>query len=134
MSSYHEVEHTADWAIHIRASNMEGLLHSAAKGMLEMMGMESSNSPRETTHIEITSSDRESLLVEWLEELLYIIESKAVGFDQMEIDVENDRKVIALVKEIPNVTPSKEIKAVTYHGLKIEDVEDGLEATVVFDV
>ncbi len=134
MCSYREIEHTADWALRIHAENMTGLLINAAKGMLQLMGFQSDNTPGVVIRIELESLDRESLLVEWLQELLYLIESKRVGIGEMEIELENGNHMIALIEQIPNICPTKEIKAVTYHGLKINETENGLETTIVFDV
>ena len=48
--------------------------------------------------------------------------------------VANDFHLVGKLKEIPSMIPEKEIKAVTYHGLAIHETENGLEATIVFDV
>lgn len=134
MSPYREVEHTADWALKIRADDMAGLLHHAAKGMLQLMGAQSQAPPEGKVPIEIEAIDREILLVEWLQELLYLMESKGVGIGEMTINVENETHLHALVEIIPGAILSKEIKAVTYHGLEIATTETGLETTIVFDV
>jgi len=133
-NGFEEIEHTADWAMHVRAGDFEGLIRNAATGMLELMGL-SSNKPgiRERV-IEVDGIDREDLLVAWLEELLYLVERFEVGFGAMELEVTNDLHLVANIKEIPSMIPEKEIKAVTYHGLEILETESGLEATIVFDV
>ena len=114
--SFEEIEHTADWAIHIRGENFEGLLQNAATGMLELMGLSSNKAGTKEREIEVKGIDREDLLVIWLEELLYVVERYRIGIGTMDIKVSNDLHLVAKILEIPSVTPEKEIKAVTYHG------------------
>jgi SHS2 domain-containing protein len=134
MSPYREIGHTADWALEIQARDMTDLLATAANGMLHLMELHPPEVPGEIIQIELECPDRESLLVEWLQELLYLIESKEVGIGRMDIAVENETHLVADIEQIPGAHLTKEIKAVTYHGLRIDETESGLKATVVFDV
>lgn len=133
-NNFEELEHTADWALHIRAENFVDLLSVAASGMLNMMGLSPSVEGCQQRKVEISGIDREDLLVAWLEELLYLIESNEMGVKVMELEVLDDIRLIAEIQEIPGVYPEKEIKAVTYHELEILETRDGLETTIVFDV
>ena len=130
-----EIEHTADWSLHIRAENMEGMLRNTALGMFKLMGIERNDNKLNELQVEIEAQDREELLVTWLEELLYHIETRKVVFDLTQITVTDEpNRVRASLPEYPIARIEKEIKAVTYHGLIIVESEVGVEATVVFDV
>ena len=131
---FEEIEHTADWALHIRAKDFEGLLRNAALGMLELMGIAGDEVGVRERKIEVEGIDRETLLVSWLEEVLYVVERYGVGIGSIELYVSKDTHLVATINEIPSIIPKKEIKAVTYHGLNISETEHGLEATIVFDV
>ncbi|OGO17909.1 MAG: hypothetical protein A2Z14_02950 [Chloroflexi bacterium RBG_16_48_8] len=133
-SSIHEIEHTADSALHIWAEDLAGLFCGAASGMLTLMGMATNKVGEGKRKIEVESIDREGLLVAWLEELLYLMEKHGVGFGKIDIEDIDDRSLVAVAEEIPGMVPSKEIKAVTYHALEITECERGLEVTIVFDV
>lgn len=134
-TSYTEIEHTADWSLHIRARDMEGLLLNSAEGMLELMQLERVGSVIGQTRIEVEAYDREELLVAWLEELLFHIETRQVTFNIEGLTLSGDgKRVEAKVAEYPISRLEKEIKAVTYHGLEVRETPAGLEATVVFDV
>jgi SHS2 domain-containing protein len=131
---FEEIEHTADWAIHVRAKDFGGLLLNAALGMLNTMGLSTDVVLEDELELTVDGIDREDLLVRWLEELLYILERDGVGIGAMQLELSNDTHLIAKVKVAPSMVAEKEIKAVTYHGLSILETEDGLEATIVFDV
>jgi len=131
---FEEVEHTADSALRIRGANLEQLFCNAAVGMMQLAGIESLAGPTRKRRIELRASDSESLLVAWLEELLYVIEMEEVSFTKFDLTVEDNTSLTAKVQEAPIGNIKRHIKAVTYHDLKIAQVEGGLEVTVVFDV
>ena len=130
-----EVEHTADWSIHIKALDMEGLLMNASRGMFDLMQIERDEQILGQERIEIYAHDREELLVSWLEELLFHIETRRVAFVINNIIITKDQHhVEASVNEYRIAKVEKIIKAVTYHGLQVAETEEGIEATIVFDV
>ncbi len=133
-SSSSEIEHTADVSLYIQAEDFPGLLQAGADAMLRLIGMSTDTEGESRRTIEVEGIDREDLLVVWLEELLYLTEMHEVGFGKIDITFISDTKLSAIAEEIPGMIPSKEIKAVTYHGLEIIETGRGLEVTIVFDV
>jgi SHS2 domain-containing protein len=133
-SHFNEIEHTADVSLQIQSEDLAGLLHGAASAMLSLMGMSTDKKGESTRTIEVEGIDREDLLVAWLQELLYLMERYEVGFGKMDIVEISDTHLTAITEEIPGMVPSREIKAVTYHGLEIKETERGFEVTIVFDV
>jgi SHS2 domain-containing protein len=131
---YEEIEHTADWALRIHGKNMADLLVNAAQGMLTLMGIEPQDEPGEKCKIHLEAYDREMLLVIWLEELLYAMETREVTFLDISIDVSPENRLMAEVIEIPYKGIDKHIKAVTYSDLHIDETSEGLVTKVVFDV
>jgi SHS2 domain-containing protein len=130
-----EVEHTADWALRICGQDLPALLVNAARGMSQLLVADLDALPR---HVEenlvIDAYDAESLLVNWLSELAYWAEMHGVVFAEFDIHDVTPTRVQATVRG--GVAPhlQKHIKAVTYHKLAVVKTEEGLEATVVFDV
>lgn len=131
---FEEIEHTADTALRIRGEDLEGLFCNAAVGMLQLAGIEPLAGPTRKRRIKLQASDDESLLVAWLEELLFLIEMDEVTFTEFDLTVEGNTNLTAEVHEAPIGMIKTHIKAVTYHNLKITQVDDGFEVTVVFDV
>jgi SHS2 domain-containing protein len=134
-AGFEEVEHTADWQLHVWAPDLPGLFEQAARGMYTLAGMRlaGETTPRLERRLEISAPDPESLLVRFLSELLHICQEENQGFDAFHLGLEkNDLK--AHLSGAPILTVGKEIKAVTYHNLIIEATERGVETTIVFDV
>jgi SHS2 domain-containing protein len=140
MKMFEEIDHTADWALRVNGENLTALLHNAASGMFHLMGLRITKEKSSQRHIEIEARDSEELLVTFLEELLYAIESRSVGFDEMAIQIVQSEgsgpklKLLATLIEAPISSLEKSIKAVTYHGLEIRPIDNGFQAVVVFDV
>src|SRR5438034_408776 len=67
---YEEIEHTADVALRVRAPSLEKLFCYAARGMFALMTDASGVATASEIALDVTASDRETLLVNWLSELL----------------------------------------------------------------
>ena len=134
MSPYREVDHTADWALHVWALTLEELFVEAARGMYTLVGAQAQ--PGVTVHrrVELTAEDYESLLVAWLQELLYFTESEELAFTGYHVAHLEPTHLRAEVEGGPTGRLDKMIKAVTYHNLKINRTADGYDTTIVFDV
>ncbi|NMC79387.1 MAG: archease [Chloroflexi bacterium] len=128
-----EVEHTADWAIRVWAEDLPQLLSEAARGMYALAQVQISAGPRIPYRLELPVEDEEGLLVAFLSELLYISEQRGLAFDQFDL-VLQEKELCARLVGAPIRRQSREIKAVTFHNLRVVHTGNGLEATVVFDV
>jgi len=130
---FREIPHTADWALEVWAPGLPGLLEQAARGMDAISGVSLARSGRTQRRIEIEAEDQETLLVKFLSELLYLEEHEGIGFDFFALDLQGFR-LTASLGGAPILKKDKEIKAVTYHNLAIHKTENGLGASIVFDV
>jgi len=130
---HRELEHTADWALEVWAPDLAALLAEAARGMYRLMGVVLADGPRQGRRIELAGADRESLLVDFLAELLYLAESEGLAFDVFEIEAEEER-IAASLEGAPMRSHAKDIKAVTYHHLEVRDTARGVDTRIVFDV
>jgi len=72
MKNFEEIEHTADRAFRVTGLDLAQLLENAANAMETMEGPRSGGGPSVTRHIEVDAVDRESLLVNWLNEILFL--------------------------------------------------------------
>ena len=134
LAGFEEVEHTADWAYRVWASNLVELFIQAANGLYAIASVQLSTNSPITRNIELNGVDHESLLVAWLNELLYLHESEGLGFNRFEI-LHLDRHTLqAKVSGAPVKNWNKLIKAVTYNNLAIQTTKKGVEATLVLDV
>jgi SHS2 domain-containing protein len=80
------------------------------------------------------AEDAESLLVRFLNELLWLEEEQGLAFDRFSIMVDNQLNLQAELNGFAIASLDKEIKAVTYHNLQVENTSQGLRVNIVFDV
>jgi len=132
-SGFLELAHTADWALQVWAPHLSQLLEAAALGMYALMEVELEKAPRVEIPVALEAHDGEDLLVAFLEELLYLGEEQGLAFDRFDLEVE-EYHLSGLLLGAPVKNQRKEIKAVTYHELKIIHRNGRFEVTIVFDV
>ena len=94
--------------------------------------------PRQAIEIKLEAEDRESLLVEWLSEILFLIETENVLFSRFNVALSSDTKLTATVAGEPldmeKHDPKTQVKAVTLHDLLVKKTESSWVAQVIFDV
>lgn len=137
MSPFWPIDHTADLGLLIRARDLGELITEAAKGLSLLLANEFVVQPRLWREVTVEAPDREVLLVDFLSEILALTTEErlvAVKVEPVEVSDSAITARVGLVTMDKKAVPAQEIKAVTYHDLKITDTPDGLEATVIFDV
>lgn len=132
--TYEEIEHTADWALRVRGQNLTDLFRNAAFGMLSLLEIETLPGNPESRSFELKAEDTETLLVSWLEELLYPLEVEGAAVVDFQVEVLEKVQVKAMIKLNKIASIKKEIKAVTFNELDIRAAEFGYETIIVFDV
>jgi SHS2 domain-containing protein len=132
---WEEVEHTADWALRVRGTDLRVLFENAARGMVSLIGGVA-DPEQAAVHRTFTlqAPDHEMLLVDWLSELLYLIEDQNLVFTEIAVYCLEGLALEARVKGRPGGSFQKHIKAATYHNLSVQQTAEGYETTIVFDV
>ena len=130
---YEELQHTADWCLHVWAEDLPSLFVDAAWGLNMLSGMHPATGPTIQRTYEHTAQDPEDQLVSFLSELVYSAEQEKLVFFQFDIQTEGEKLIINM-KGAPLVGDHKTIKAVTYHNLRIQQTANGVEVEIVFDV
>lgn len=129
-----ELAHTADVGMFVRAATPALVFACAARGLFDCMGVRS-GAPRVRETVTIESVDAESLLVDWLTELLYLFETTGRVYDQAEVTGWSPTRLTAVVEGgAPDQTPRRSVKAVTYHGLRFIEQPDAWFAEIYFDI
>lgn len=131
---FEEIEHTADISLRIWATDLEDLFRLAVDGMNSIIEIDvNNNDPGVYQDFCLEDMDLESMLVSLLDECNYKIQQEHRCAKLLEIFVENEKITGKLfLKEI--ISFRNEIKAVTYHNLKINQSEKGYSVVIVFDV
>ena len=136
--SWRHLAHTADSGAEIQAADLSGLFQDAAAALQALVIEDAPVQPRESLRVQLSAPDLPSLLVEWLSELLFLIDAR--GFLAAEFDFHR-LEPTALEAEIrgEHLDPERhgegrEVKAVTWHGLSVERRDQVWVARVLFDL
>jgi len=138
-AGFREIDHTADWELELWAPDEAGILEEAARGMYKMSGLTygDNGDVRRTRRFEIERPDRESLLVGFLSELLYVLQTDHLAFDRFEFELDETSSPSAVAVSAagrPVTGVDKEIKAITWYRIAVEPADDGWIGRVTFDV
>jgi SHS2 domain-containing protein len=131
---FREHAHTADWELEIWAPDLPRLMEQAALGMYAISGVQLEPGPIQSRRLTLHAADVESLLVQFLTELLWIEQDQELAFDCLSISVDDDYTLTAELHGSAIAKIDKEIKAVTYHNLAVQTSSAGLRVNIVFDV
>src|SRR5258708_2664170 len=131
-------DHTADLGLRVRAADLDALFAEAAQALFSAIVDDLETvKPVEKIDVEIQGEDREYLLFDWLRELLYRFDAEHRLFSRFEVVV-SDRGLKGSAWG-ETYDPDRhelghEVKAITYHGLKVERDADGWLAEVIVDI
>lgn len=147
MQYYELLEHTADIGIRLKAKDINELFKNVAMAMFDIMSERKSPDPRQSvgapSHqspvkitIEQKAENLEELFINWLNELLSLSSAKELIFTGIKINKlsETALAATAIGENIADYKVNTEIKAATYHQLKLEPINSGWQAEVIFDV
>jgi len=136
--NYELIEHTADIGIQVKGKDLKELFKNAAAAMFDIIAQrqKTESSRQEKIEINQKADDLEELFVNWLNELLSLSATKELIFSDFKIDKleENNLQATVAGSDIKNYKVHTEVKAATYHTLKLEKTPSGWQAEVIFDV
>jgi SHS2 domain-containing protein len=131
-------EHTADVGLRIRAGDLNTLFADAARAMFSVMAADlDAVRPTEEIRITLPADDLDALLRDWLGELLYVFHVRKLVFAEFTVAVDDHGLQATAHGEPMDAVRHKldvEIKAVTWHGLKVERNDGGWLAEVILDI
>lgn len=131
-------DHTADVGVRVFGPSLPALLMPAAAGLYAVIGGLTPDGDAETRTVAYEADESAILLRDFLAELLLIFDENK----RMLVDVTAQRfDDTALVAEITTrpidlnaSDPATEVKAITYHELRIDRTADGYTATYIVDI
>jgi SHS2 domain-containing protein len=138
MKDYEFIEHTADVGIKVKGKNLKEIFINTALAMFDIMAERKSKIKNQKSKITIEqrAENLEELFVNWLNELLFLSATKGLIFTNFKINRldKNNLEAMAIGENIKNYRINTEIKAATYHELKIEKKDSHWQAQIIFDV
>ncbi|MBU1727186.1 MAG: archease [Candidatus Omnitrophica bacterium] len=146
--NYEFIEHTADICIRVKGADLKALFINTALAMFDIIAdklpvkspLDSARAEQatrpQTVKIEQEAENLDELFVNWLNELLSLSSAQEIILSDFKItDITTTYlKAEAIGYSSEDYKFNKEIKAATYHELKIEKSDGGWQAEVIFDV
>ena len=130
-----EVEHTADLALEIWGPDEPRMLEAGARAVVGLLTDGAQVSAQDVRSVELEAMDAEDRLVRWLNEVLYWASVEGFMVARAELEVTEDGlRGRAIGQEDSAGLLKTEIKAATYHGLRVVRSEGRVQALVVLDV
>ncbi|MCK4810055.1 MAG: archease [Candidatus Omnitrophica bacterium] len=140
MKKYEFIEHTADLGIRVYGKTFEELFTNAAFALTGSL-VKNRQKTGKTKKFVLEGQTSEDLMFNWLNELISLFFADKFLSKTFNLKIDNKsipRKLEAEVRGIDFDPYSNkinmEIKAATYHNLKIEETKDGFKAEIIFDV
>jgi SHS2 domain-containing protein len=132
------LEHPADVGFRAWANSLEGVFGNCAQALISIILDPSEITPTQCWDLKAEGSDLESLLVNWLNEVLYYVDTRRIAFDSFAITI-TESFHLSCEATGEERTPAKHpvrvsVKAVTYHQLRLSKTGEGWVAEVFVDV
>ena len=133
------LDHIADVGFECTGKTLEALFANAAKALVHFFVDLETIKAREELKIEVTGEDKESLLVNWLSEILFLIDSDNWLLSDFRVSIRGTNSLSATVRgekwNRSRHVPKLLVKAVTYHLLEISKVSGaGWQSRVFVDI
>jgi SHS2 domain-containing protein len=139
MSPYELFDHTADLGMRVSAPDLGTLFRDAAAGLLAMI-VEPATPPgagAERIELRVEGTRTDWLLFDWLDELLFLFETRRLVLGDFEVRLDG-AGLSASARGRPLDAQADrllhEVKAITYHGLRVERTAEGWVAELIVDI
>ena len=136
--NYEIFEHTADIGVRIKGEDLKDLFKNAGLAVFLISARKQYTVSKEhpKLNINLQAQDIQELFVNWLNEIISLAAVNCLVFHNIIINKLQDNCLEAVVigSDVGNYKINTEIKAATHHQLKLEEVEGGWQAEVIFDV
>jgi len=134
MKRFEIVDHPSDVGLIAYGETLKETFENAAFGMFSLMAELSDIEPKDSFKITVTGDDRDELFINWLNELIFIEDSKHVLLNEFKVLKLTDKELKARVagEKIKDDLHElhRPIKAATYNQLELKEKK----AKVIFDV
>jgi SHS2 domain-containing protein len=135
---YETFPHTADLGLRVEADSLDSLMSEAARGLFSVL-VANLDTVRLVEQVEyrVEGDDREYLLFDWLNELLFGFHRNRMILVRFDVRVDEaglGARCWGEPLDTARHTLDHDIKAITYHGLQVIDDGGLWRAEVVVDI
>jgi SHS2 domain-containing protein len=138
IAMYETFEHTADLGLRVRAADLDTLFVEAAQCLFSAVVEDLATvRPLQKIDVQLPADDIELLLFDWLRQLLYHLDAEHLLCGKFEVHVtEAGVSASAWGEPLDRARHNleHEVKAITYHGLRVERIGVEWEAEVIVDI
>lgn len=136
--NYRLIEHTADTGFEVQADSVEQVYENAAGAFFNMMWQIANPDISTPKTIEVTGVDQEALLVNFLEEFLYLYDAKSLVCTRIQVEKAEPEilRARAWLQEFDENHDREllSVKAVTYHQIFIGRENSKWKARIFLDI
>jgi SHS2 domain-containing protein len=137
-TAFEVIDHTADVGIIVYGTDVKELFANAALALFSLITEPESIQEKSHLNLRVSSDERDSLLVEWLNELIYFFDAKHILFNRFDIQTltQNELKATCYGADFDPMKHKIKIgiKAATYHMLRLDKNNDGYKAQIILDI
>jgi len=137
-SNYQIIDHTADLGIIVKGPDVKNLFIRAAQAMTDLMVKGDISKKTVIRNVSLQGEDFPDLMVRWLGEILYLFHGEKLLVHSIKITSISPitlKSTLTLTSFEPeHHQVIREIKAVTYHQISVDNVNDGWRTRVIFDI
>jgi SHS2 domain-containing protein len=125
--------HTADLCLVLEDSSFEGLLGSALVGYRFLLVGNVETQTDATEEFTFEAPDRESMLVNFLNRLVFLFETRQFLPDKANFSINGNRLSATVNGSNYHGEVKHCVKAATYHGLEVVEIDGQFTAQVILD-
>ena len=137
-TAFEIIDHTADVGVIVYGADVKELFSNAALALFSLITEPESLEEKLHVDLKVSGEETDSLLVEWLNELIYFFDVKHVLFKRFDIEslTRNELKATCYGEDFDPMKHKIKIgvKAATYHMLSLDKKRDGYKAQIILDV
>lgn len=138
MPKYELIDHTADIGIRISARDRSTLFSRAAWALFDLIGDLEAVEVRSEDQVSLQSPELETLMVMWLNELIYRHETAGLLAREFDVTIRDGFSLTARIGgetiDVARHEIFRNIKAATYHQLEVKQAKGWWHAQIIFDV
>ena len=127
---------TSDVMYEAYGKDLKELFENAAEALFSVICKLDKVGPKKEERFEVKAENVEDLMVNFLSELIAIVDVEQMFFSRFEIEEIDEKHLIVKLKG-EGISPEKGntvVKAVTNYGYKFEKLPKGYKVTVSFDI
>jgi SHS2 domain-containing protein len=133
------ISYTADVGIRARGKDLPEAFSGTARGLFSLITDLSSIKEVTFRDVKISAADPETLLVDWLNELVFLFDTEMLLFGRFQVEISACNSLTARCwgekADRTRHSIKRGIKAATLHNLKVEQLKNGAyQVQVLIDI